>query len=108
MTTPIINVDITSTDQIHGEMVGRLLSATLNEHGFEDVSIIAQPQVIETDSDVVEAMRGLCPDIFNCEVVIETSTFETDSPALAAIDDDGSGGGFPDPDVDEDSTPIDD
>jgi hypothetical protein len=82
-----INIDITADDAEDGNLVARLIAANLNQNGFEDVTNVSHPVAIERDEEVVAAMNTLSPGIFQTEVVIDTSTFDT-TPAGAAVDDD--------------------
>lgn len=96
-----INVDITADDQLNGDLASRLVAAAFQQAGFEDVTNVTHHH-IETDSEVIEAMRNINPSIFGAEVVIEASTFESlVVPAGTSDDDDLPGPGVPNDDDDE-------
>jgi Tfp pilus assembly protein PilW len=100
-----INIDITADDAEDGNLVARLIAANLNQSGFEDVSNISHPVAIERDDEVVAAMNTLSPGIFQAEVVIDTSTFDT-TPSGAAVGEDDE---FPEPvpsGQDDDDDPV--
>lgn len=107
-----INIDITADDQTEGELVSRLIAASLNNNGFEDVTNTACHHANDQEEEVVEAMRNLNPDIFNSEVTIEVGTFENgDEPIVVAGADDEAGPGvdeFPEAEPESDDIPEDD
>lgn len=96
-----IRIEVTANNQTDAELGARLVAATFNNNGFEDVTNLSQPLHIDRDEEVVEAMRNLSPSIFNAEVIIEANVFDSSS-TVAGVDDDGVGPGetFPDPDAD--------
>lgn len=72
-----IDINIYAEDPVEGDQVARLLTATLNTHGFTDVTSIAQlNQVQETEIDVVASMRAMNPSIFTSEVLIAVSPYK--------------------------------
>ena len=110
---PRINVAITADDQTEGELVSRLIAASLNNNGFEDVTNTACHHANDQEEEVVEAMRALNPEIFSSEVTIDVSTFEEvdgPEPVAASEDEPGPGiGEFPEPSPDnDDDIPEDD
>lgn len=82
-----INIDITADDAEDGNLAARLIAASFNANGFEDVTNVSHPVAIERDEEVVAAMNTLSPGIFQAEIVIDTSTFDT-TPAIGGLDDD--------------------
>jgi hypothetical protein len=101
MAIPRINIDITADDQVDADLVGRHITASLTQAGFEDVTNISHTHV-DRDDEVVAAMRNLSPGIFNAEVTIETSVF-AESPVMAGEgEDDIPGPGIPDGGGDDD------
>lgn len=98
---PRINIDVTSDDQSDSDLVARLIVATLNTHGFEDVTNVTTPTHVDKEEEVVEAMQNLNPSIFSAEVVVEASVFE-ESAAIAGSADEVPGEEFPDPAQEED------
>lgn len=94
-----INIDVTAEDQSDGELVARLISASLNAHNFDDVTNVSNLTHQDTEDEVVEAMRNLNPAIFASEVVIDVQPFEPDQ---ASSPDDVPGiGEFPEPGEDD-------
>ena len=96
-----INIDITADDQTEGELVSRLIAASLNNNGFEDVTNTSGHHTNDQEEEVVEAMRALNPEIFSSEITIEVGVFEEDETAviMAAADDENGPGldEFPEP-----------
>ncbi len=108
-----INIDITADDQTEGELVSRLIAASLNNNGFEDVTNTACHHANDQEEEVVEAMRALNPEIFSSEVTIDVQTFEeVDGPAdsIAASNDEAGPGvdEFPEAEPESDDIPEDD
>ena len=107
-----INIDITADDQTEGELVSRLIAASLNNNGFEDVTNTTCHHANDQEEEVVEAMRNLNPEIFNSEITIEVSAFENgDDPVVVAAADDEPGPGvdeFPEPEPESDDIPEED
>lgn len=102
-----INIDIQAEDQADGDLAARLVAASFNSHGFEDVTNNSHPTHIDQEEEVVEAMRNLNPSIFNSEVIIDVSVSD-DSPVLAGADQPGDDE-YPEDDDDDDSTdPLED
>lgn len=104
-----INIDVIGDNQADADLAARLVAATFNQNGFDDVTIVGHAH-IDTDEEVVAAMQNLSPSIFQAEVVIEASVFDDTAPALAGGDDEGPGDTFPDPDNngddDDENTPA--
>lgn len=95
-----INIDISAEDQADGDMVARLITATLTGSGFEDVTNISGPAHQDTDVEVLEAMRNLNPMIFQSEIIVDVSPLEIAPPISG---EDGPGiNEFPEPGPDED------
>lgn len=95
-----VSIDITADDQVEGELIARLVSASLNANGFEDVTNTSCHYSNEQEEEVVLAMWALNPEIFTYEITIEVSAFEDDgAEALAAADNEPGPGleEFPDP-----------
>lgn len=88
MTTsiPRINIEVTADDPNDSELVARLVTASLNTHGFEDVTNVSAPTHTDKEEEVVEAMRNLSPSIFTAEVTVESSTFD-ESDGIGGTDD---------------------
>lgn len=105
-----INIDITADDQTEGELVSRLIAASLNNNGFEDVTNTSCHHANDQEEEVVEAMRALNPEMFSSEITIEVSLFEEgDEPVILAGADDENGPGldeFPEPGPDNDDDII--
>lgn len=102
-TIDTIRIDVTANNQTDADLASRLIAASFNQNGFEDVTNLSHPIHIDRDEEVVEAMRNLSPSIFNAEVTIEAGVFEATENVVAGIDDDGVGPGetFPDPNADD-------
>lgn len=83
-----ISVEVMADDQSDGELVSRLIAASLNSHGFDDVTNVACPTHNDQEEEVVEAMRNLNPSLFQAEVTIDVGVFD-DEPALAGADQPG-------------------
>lgn len=104
-----ITVEVTADNQVDADLAGRLVAASFNSAGFEDVNIASSPTPhIEQEEEVVEAMRGLSPTIFSSEVVIETNVFDANAfgtlaAETGAPEDDG---GFPAPNDDDDDGDV--
>lgn len=104
--TPRINIEVTADDQTDSELVARLITASLNTHGFEDVTNVASPLQNDKEEEVVEAMKGLNPGLFTAEVTVESSTFDETATPTA---DDVPGEEFPEQGAgDDDDIPGDD
>lgn len=104
-TIPRINIDITADDQTEGELVSRLIAATLNNNGFEDVTNTSGHHANDQEEEVVEAMRALNPEMFNSEITIDVSTFEEIEDISPIVVDEEAGPGvdeFPEPSPDSD------
>lgn len=101
-----LSIEITAEDQADGDLAARLVAATFNTHGFDDVTNTTHPTHIDREEEVVEAMRMINPAIFEAEVTIDVSVFE-EGPALAGVDVPGDGE-FPEvsEDDDDDSTDV--
>jgi hypothetical protein len=71
-----INIDVSADDQSDADLAARLVAATFNTHGFDDVTNNSHPTHIDQEEDVVEAMHNLNPGIFQSEVIINATAFE--------------------------------
>jgi hypothetical protein len=100
-----LSIDITADDQADGDLAARLVAATFNTHGFDDVTNNSHPTHLDREEEVIEAMRTLNPAIFQSEVTIDVSTFE-EAPALAGADVPGDDE-FPDVSEEDDDGDID-
>jgi hypothetical protein len=96
-----LNIDVIGDNQADADLAARLVAATFNQNGFDDVTIVGHAHV-DTDEEVVAAMQNLSPSIFQAEVVIEASVFEESNAMAAEGGDEGPGNPFPDPDEGED------
>ena len=96
-----IRIEVIAGNQTDADLGARLVAASFNNNGFEDVTNLSQPLHIDRDEEVVEAMRNLSPSIFNAEITIEASVFDPSS-SVVGVDDDGDSPGetFPDPNAD--------
>lgn len=92
--TPRISVDVTADDQSDADLVARLIVATLDTHGFQDITNVTAPMHNDKEEEVLEAMQTLNPALFNYEVVVESNVFEDTSTTLP---DALPGEEFPDP-----------
>lgn len=98
-----IRIDVTANNQTDADLAARLVAASFNQNGFEDVTNLTHPTHIDRDEEVVAAMRNLSPGIFMSEVIIDASTFEP-TEVVGGTDDDVPGESFPEPDGDDDET----
>lgn len=96
-----IDINISAEDQTDGDLVSRLVTAALTNNGFEDVTSMTHNTHVESEEDVIVAMRGLNPSIFASEITVAVSDYESELPD--AVDDSARPGDetFPDPDSDE-------
>jgi hypothetical protein len=104
--TPRINIDITADDQTEGELIARLIAASLDNNGFTDITNTSGHHANDQEEEVVASMMALNPEIFNSEVTIDVTTFEEgDEPITLSAADDESGPGvgeFPEAGTDND------
>lgn len=75
-----IDINISAEDPTEGDLVSRLLTSALTNNGFEDVTSMTHNTHIETQEDVVIAMRGMNSSIFTSEITIGVSNYEPESP----------------------------
>lgn len=80
-----ISIDISADDQADGDLAARLVAATFNTHGFDDVTNNSHPTHLDREEEVVEAMRNINPAIFQSEVTIDVSVFDA-APEMAGVD----------------------
>lgn len=85
----MININIIADDRDDAEIAARLVAATFNSNGFEDVTNNSHPTHIDREEEVVEAMRNLNPSIFQSEVVIDVlDSTDVEAGIAAGSDDD--------------------
>lgn len=82
-----IQIEVIADNQIDADLASRLIAASFNQNGFEDVTNISHPTHIDRDEEVVEAMRNLSPNIFNAEITIDTSISIADNQGNGDDDD---------------------
>lgn len=100
-----INIDISADDQAEADLAARLVAATFNSHGFDDVTNNSHPTHLDQEEEVVEAMRNLTPGIFGSEVVIDVTPFE-DTVTLAGADQPGDDEVLEGPEEDDGDDPL--